>query len=164
MSPRIISLPAFEIIGKSLRVSTNNNAQFERIPVFWGDCHKDGTVATLRQLSNKNLLGDTILGVCSDFADDMSEFTYTVGVEAPGLGTDTEYATLHVPAVSWAIFESKGALPESIQRVWKSIMGDFFPNSDDYTHAAAPEIEVYPYGDPRSDHFQCEVWVPVKPK
>jgi AraC family transcriptional regulator len=64
-------------------------------------------------------------------------------------------------AGTWAIFESRGPLPKSIQNTIKRIYGDWFPTSG-YEHAGGPELEVYSMGDTGSADYYSEVWIPVK--
>lgn len=164
MDYRIVEKPSFKVMGKALRVSAKNGENQRLIPQFWQQCTADGTYARLAGAAPKiGILGDAVLGICADFAPDMSEFTYLIAAEeGPGTSADglEERA---IPASTWAVFKAKGALPDSIQAVWGRIMSEFLP-AGEYAHAQAPDLEVYPPGNPMQPGYQCEVWVPVVKK
>src|SRR5699024_11254119 len=46
---------------------------------------------------------------------------------------------VEVPALTWAIFSSKGAFPETMQETWAKIASEWLPSSD-YELVEAPEI------------------------
>jgi AraC family transcriptional regulator len=156
---RIVEKPSFKVAGKSIRVPTKDGDNFRVIPEFWTECRENRYLETLIDHEpGDRVIGDGILGICLDFADDMSEFTYIIGAE-----TTAVLKTTHIPASTWAVFESVGPLPEAIQRVWSYVMDEFFAVAP-YKHGHAPEIEFYPGGDSRTLDFRCEVWIPVLPK
>jgi AraC family transcriptional regulator len=119
MDYRLVDKPAFCVVGKALRVSTKDGENQRRIPQFWGDCFHDGTHAQLTALASLSVLpGDTMLGICTDFAEDMQEFTYLIAVETQSSAVPEGLIEKAVPAMTWAVFESIGAMPEAIQTVW----------------------------------------------
>lgn len=161
MDYRIVDKPAFGVAGKALRVSTKDGENMRRIPQLWDECHADGSLARLRALAaDRTAPGDVILGICMDFAADMKEFTYMIAAEAGGEGVPEGMVEKAVPALTYAVFEVSGPMPEAIQTVWGRIRSEFFP-SGEYVHAVGPDIEVYPPGDPEQPGYRSEVWVPV---
>jgi len=165
MEFRIEPKPAFTTVGKSIRVSMKDVDNMSVIPQYWDKCVLDGTLDHLKaQMPADAVMGDVTLGICSDFAPDMSEFTYTVGVETQNSGpSGDETAVIAVPETDWAVFGAKGPVRESIQAAWTGIFADFFPN-EPYGHGSAPDLEVYPPGDPSQPDYRYEIWVPVVKK
>jgi AraC family transcriptional regulator len=156
MQPRFVESAGFDIVGKEIRVSMKDGENFRVIPEFWQRSVGDGTVGTLCGLPG----GDgTILGVCADFDTGMNEFTYAIATKSTAAPPDG-FVGRAIPAATWAVFEAAGALPDSIQNVWKTIMSEFFEVGE-YVHAPAPDLEVYPPGNPMASDYRCEVWVPV---
>jgi AraC family transcriptional regulator len=96
-------------------------------------------------------------GVCKDFDQQMQTFDYCIGVDDTG---QDSLESFQIPATTWAIFTSVGALPDAIQDVTKRAYNDWFPTSN-FEHAGTPELEVYLPGDPSQADYRCEVWVPV---
>lgn len=58
-------------------------------------------------------------------------------------------------------FEVHGAMPNVMQEVWNKIFTEWFP-SNGYEHTMTPELEVYTDGDPSSESYYSEIWIPVK--
>lgn len=160
MNYRIVENPGFRIVGKAIRVPIQHNENQTLIPQFWDTCVQNGTIASLIALIDRNaLLGPATLGVCTDFAADMSAFSYLIGIESAERTPEGMVECL-VPASAWAVFESIGPMPGAIQAVWGYIMSEFLP-AGEYAHAPAPDIEVYPEGDPSGADYRSEIWVPV---
>jgi AraC family transcriptional regulator len=90
----------------------------------------------------------------------MQEFTYAIGAEKPGEAVPEGFEVFHIPAATWAVFESIGPMPDAIQTVTKQIFEEWFPSTG-YEHAPAPELEVYLPGDVDSQDYRCQVWVPI---
>ncbi|RSK29299.1 AraC family transcriptional regulator [Bacillus sp. HMF5848] len=159
MNYRIVEKDAFEVIGKTMRVSTVNGENFKRIPEFWQTCNSDGASEGLMQDASD--LG--MLGICMEFEMEQESFTYMIAVEKNnGLHSDN-FVVKKIPSATWAVFEVIGPMPHAIQAVWKRIYGEWFPSTN-YEHANAPEIEVYPSGDPTSENYKTEIWIPVVKK
>jgi AraC family transcriptional regulator len=89
-------------------------------------------------------------------------FTYLIAIQAPAdrSGLPDGCVDVTAEAGTWAIFEAIGAIPTGIQKTFAQIFGEWFATSG-YEHADGPELEVYPPGDPTSDDYRCEGWIPV---
>ena len=107
--------------------------------------------------------GLCVCGVCRDFDMDRDEFTYSIAVNRPvdmtGMPEGSEVFT--VPASTWARFTSRGPLRPNFQEMIKRIFGEWLPASD-WEHAGTAEVEFYPEGDPSSQDYWCEYWIPLK--
>ena len=165
MDYQIVEKPGFKIVGKALRVSTRDGENMKVIPQFWNQTMQAGDVGRLTALmSHGGVVGDAVLGVCTEFQHDQQEFTYLIAVEKEGAPPPDGFVEKEIPAATWAVFESVGALPDAIQKVWGRIFSEFFPSTG-FEHAeGGPELEVYPGGDVAADDYKCEVWVPVVKK
>lgn len=159
MDYKIVDKPAFTVIGKSIEVTTRDGENLRRIPQFWDECNEDGTSDKLIELASSR----EWLGICTDMDMKKEQLTYWIGVEGTPETDAQGYETTVVPAASWAVFRSEGALPHAIQGVWQRIFQEWFPGTG-YEHTGGPEIELYPPGDTRSEDYVCEVWIPVMKK
>ena len=128
---------------------------FKQVPEFWYDCMKDGSHQWICSRAGK--LG--VLGICKDFGKD--EFNYMIGVEEIKDTLPKGYISASIPAATWVVFESVGALPEAIQDLTRRIFTEWLPSTG-YQHDCAPELEVYPVGDTSSTNYRCEIWIPIK--
>jgi AraC family transcriptional regulator len=158
MDYKIIEKEAFELAGKAIRVTTKDGHNFKQVSKFWEDSRKDGTMEKICE----HVGASGVFGVCLDFEEHLEEFTYMIGIEREG-DIPADFALIQVPAATWAVFTSVGALPEAIQEVTRRIFSEWFPATG-YIHDNAPELEVYPEGDTVSPDYRCEVWIPVKKK
>lgn len=65
-----------------------------------------------------------------------------------------------IPAVTWAIFEFVGPMPNAIQNLNKRIYSEWFPTTG-YDRAGEFDMEVYPPGAADDENYRCEIWIPV---
>ena len=165
MDYRIIEKPAFDVIGKARKFTTVNGENFIKIPQFWNEFIEAKHYDVLMKLTQGKVgpvTGADSLGVCIA-GETMEVFTYAIGVQKPE-GADTAgFDIIHIPAATWAIFESVGPMPKAIQDVTVQIFQEWFPSTG-YEHDARPELEVYLPGDPNSPDYRCQVWMPVVKK
>jgi AraC family transcriptional regulator len=159
MDYRIMKKDAFRVVGKALRVRTDDGQNFTKIPEFWTECNADGTADRLMALSDDG----SCLGICAEFNAEMNEFSYLVAVPSTACAVPEGCRELAIPAQTWAVFDAVGRLPQSIQTVTTKIFSEWFPASH-FEHADAPELEVYLPGDMDDDNYRCEVWMPVVKK
>jgi len=156
MDYRIVEKGAFKVVGKSIRVSCRDGENFMRVPQFWRESEKDGTVGRLDTLTGP--LG--MFGICMEFNQPQEEFTYMIGVEKPKGALPAGLVEKEIPAASWAVFDSVGPMPGAVQEMWKRIFSEWLPATG-YEHADAPELEVYPTGNTGDADYRCEVWIPI---
>ena len=163
--PRIVTRPAFEIIGPKTWIEGPDNEQFGR---FWQDCRASGllqTVQSIQQASGKPSgpqTGGAVIGVSRVEADPAQRaFFYMIAVEMPehGLPSGIMEASLErytVPAATWAVFECLGPVPDALVASEMYAFMEWLPASG-YQHALAPEMEVYP----ATEEAYCEFWLPI---
>jgi AraC family transcriptional regulator len=159
MDYRIVERKEYEVVGKLITVSYKDGENLRRIPEFWGECYKDGTVEKLCAVSG----GKDMLGICMDMEFEEEQMSYMIAIENDGISTDSSLTTRKIPAANWAVFASIGPLPGAIQKVWERVFQEWLPATG-YEHAEAPELEVYPLGDTTAEDYRCEAWIPVVKK
>ena len=156
MNYKIVDKERFTVVGKQTRITMVDGENFIQVPKFWEDCMKDGSYQWISSKAGK--LG--VLGICKDFTKD-DEFNYMIGVEEIKDTLPKGYVSATIPAATWAVFESVGALPDAIQNLTRRIFTEWLPSTG-YQHDCAPELEVYPEGDFYSPDYKCEIWIPIK--
>lgn len=167
MKYRIVEQKAFSLVGYKLpTMRMKNFEQFKEIPKFWNEHFSNGNFAKLMSinLSEKHDNGrvDGVLGICVVPDIDSEALNYYIATayekEVPdGMETVT------VPDCTYAVFECKGKIPFSVQDMTRRLYGEWLPNSG-YEWANAPDIERYFDGDPTSEDYVCELWLPVRAK
>jgi AraC family transcriptional regulator len=156
MKYRMEEKEAFTVMGVERRISTVDGRNYVEIPQFWNEIWDVPQGALMTEAVGK--LG--FLGICADLDEEQSEFTYMIAIE--GDETRDQGLTIReIPAQTWAVFESTGPLPKSIQGVWDRIFSEWFPSTG-FEHANAPELEIYPLGETGSEDYSCEIWIPIK--
>lgn len=161
MDYRIMDKPAFTLVGKGIRVSEKDNENLRLVPEFWGKCYQSGFCAQLEEMAEGNgVTGESKLGVCVDYVPETSEFTYFIGVEVTRGAVPAGMIEKQIPAATWAIFESVGPMPHSIQELSKRIYSEWFPATG-YERAGEFDMEVYPPGNVDGQDYRCQVWIPV---
>lgn len=73
------------------------------------------------------------------------------------------FSRLEVPASTWAVFESIGPFPDTLQEVWGRIYSEWFPSSN-YEQIEGPEILWNEHKDVTSPSFKSEIWIPITKK
>ncbi len=156
MNYKIVKKEQFKVAGIKTHVTNNNGENFKIIPRFWDEIEKDGSRSILEK--NKGKLG--IMGICYNFNMETNEFDYIIAIEGDNIHGLENYDVVNIKSNTFAIFESIGSMPNAIQDVWKRIFAEWFPATK-YEHADGPELEVYYPGDPSSNQYKSEVWIPI---
>ena len=156
MDYRIETKEAFQVVGKSIRISAVENDHSQLILKFWMDYGQSEEFAILNAFAGD--LG--LLGIMSDFNEENNEFTYMIAIQAPDDPIENDFEKLEIPISTWAMFKAAGSALEVMPILWQSIYTEWLPGSG-YEQAVTPALEVYPPGDITSSDYQCEAWVPV---
>lgn len=110
---RIVTRDAFRVVGLTLHTSLRDGENLRRVPEFCTACYADGTVDRLRAMR----VDRTLTGVCQD-DHAREEMTYAIAVEPDrSPAADARLQPIEIPAATWAVFTSTGALPEAVHTV-----------------------------------------------
>jgi AraC family transcriptional regulator len=155
MNYRIEERGAFCLAGiREKMAMVGGEENFRRITELWAGLTGDNAG---RIMSVSNGLMDGLVGASANH--DGESFDYYIAATVDD-NVETDFELLHVPATTWAIFESVGALPDAIVNVWRRIFSEWFPTSG-YENAELPTLEIYSEGDTTADDYKCELWVPI---
>lgn len=159
MKYRIEEKGEFRIVGMKKRVPLIYEGVNPEITAMW-ESLDDDTIQTLKALSNVEPAG--LVSASTNFSEgrlDGGELDHYIGAattqEPPG-----HLARLEVPASMWAVFESVGPFPETLQNIWGRIYAEWFPASG-YEQAEGPEILWNESKDISSPTYRSEIWIPV---
>ena len=167
MKYRIVEQKAFRLVGYKLpTMRMKNFEQFKEIPKFWDEHFANGNFAKLMSinLSEKHDNGrvDGVLGICVVPDIDSDALDYYIATAYEGESPEGMEEII-VPDCTYAVFECRGKIPFSVQDMTRRLYGEWLPNSG-YEWANAPDIERYFDGDPTSEDYVCELWLPVRAK
>lgn len=166
MDYRIEKLDAFKVIGKRKQVNKPQNADAtEDISAFWKECGMNGsTQRILGYFPNEPKLKG-LLGICFSAELEASKFPYGIGVEYDGRPVvDDDLEVFEIPAHTYAVFTSRGKMPDAFAETYYKIVTEFFPQSTQYEYAKGMELEVYPSDKTDDPNYTCEIWIAVNEK
>lgn len=163
MNYRIEKKDAFNIVGIMKRVPIVFQGENPSINEMWKTLTMD-RIHELKALSNTAPEG--IIQASTNFSErrmeEKGELDHYIGV-ATTKENPEGYTALKVPHLTWAVFESSGPFPETLQQTWGRIYSEWFPSSN-YEQAEGPEIVSIKTKDLTSLAVKSEIWIPVKGK
>jgi AraC family transcriptional regulator len=109
MPYRIEKKEAFRIVGVRTALADNVEENFRIAPEFWKSFLKSPSYRQVCRLNDRH--PDGILGVNTHISS--GEF-YSYAAAATSQPVPGEMAEMEIPAATWAIFDCRGCLPESI--------------------------------------------------
>lgn len=165
MDYRIEKMDAFQVICKRKTVGKMTGTATEDISAFWAECQALGvTEDIIRCFPDKPKLKG-LLGIC--FSCNMNDnlFPYGIGVEYDGRPiTNKDLEIVEIPAYTYAVFTSRGKMPDAFTETYQKIVTEFFPQNDRYEYGQGVELEVYPSDRVDDPNYTCEIWIAVNEK
>lgn len=163
---RIVTKPAFDIVGYSIRTRNEDGQNNRDITAFWQNYMKGEVGKPLNELA----ASCAEYGICGNFDMESSEFDYIIGVEPKeGAELPEGAARYRYPEQTYAVFTTPKAtheqFVESIQTTWVAIFNEWFPHSG-YEHGGGSEFEYYDercWRD-RNELLEMDIYIPVKRK
>ncbi|AKG03381.1 AraC family transcriptional regulator [Salimicrobium jeotgali] len=163
MNYRIEEKQAFSIVGIKKRVPIVFHGVNPEIASMW-ESLDDEAIKELKNFSNVEPKG--LLSASTNFSEERmeekGELDHYIGVATTNK-CPSNFIQLDVPALTWAIFESVGPFPETLQDIWGRIYSEWFSSSN-YEQIKGPEILWNENKDTSSPKFKSEIWIPVTEK
>lgn len=159
MNYRIVEKKPFNVVGLMRRVKLVYEGVNPEIAAMWQSLNEE-MITTLKSLSNVEPIG--FISASTNFSDDRSEgseLDQYIGVATTN-DHPQQFSQLEVPALTWAVFESVGPFPETLQNIWGRIYAEWFPTSG-YEQVRGPEILWNEDKDVTLPNFRSEIWIPV---
>lgn len=165
MDYRIEKREAFDVVCKRKRVGKPQSANATHdITAMWQEFGIDGTMNRLIDCLPEKPIMKGLLGICFSSELDAKQFPYGIGVEYDGRKVDDDLEIVTIPKNTYAVFTSKGKMPDAFIETYNRIVTEFFPQSTQYEYAENVEFEVYPSQDTTNPDYQCEIWIAVNEK
>jgi len=163
MNYRIEPKEAFNIVGIMKRVPIVFEGENPEIAAMW----KSLTMEKIHQLLNlSDVEPKGMIQASTNFSDGRMEEKGELD-QYIGVGTTQEspkdFTKLEVPALTWAIFESTGPFPGTLQETWGRIYAEWLPSSN-YQVAEGPEMLSIKSKELTSPAVTSEIWIPVLKK
>ena len=165
MDYRIEKREAFQVVCKRKRVEKPQSANATPdITAMWKEYGSDGTMGRLIACMPEQPVMKGLLGICFSSELNAKQFPYGIGVEYDGRKVDEDLEIVTIPAHTYAVFTSKGKMPDAFIDTYHRIVTEFFPQSSQYEYAESVEFEVYSSADISNPDYKCEIWIAVKEK
>lgn len=163
MNYRIVEKENFQLVGFKKRVPIifdGVNAEIAKM----NERLTPEIIRKLKALSNIEPTG--IISASTNFSEgrmeERGELDHYIGA-ATSSDAISEFDVLKVEASTWAVFESIGPFPETLQNIWGRIYSEWFPASG-YEAAQGPEILWNESPDTGNPKYRSEIWIPIKKK
>lgn len=160
MNYRIEEKEPFQIVGIMKRVPIVFHGENPEINAMWKTLNEE-KINKLKELSNVEPKG--IIQASTNFSEDRMEekggLDHYIGVATTNECPEN-FSKLKVPASTWAVFESVGPFPNTLQETWGRIYAEWFPSSS-YQQTEGPEILSIESKDLTSPAVKSEIWIPV---
>ncbi|MEE6262462.1 AraC family transcriptional regulator [Plantactinospora sonchi] len=159
MRYRLVEKDAFTVAGRKARVPMVHEGVNPAIAAFIRSIDPE-TVRRIEELSDQEPHG--LVSVTDDIDPSRAQGTeldyYQAAVTSAAVPEDMQ--SLSVPAGTWAVFESVGEFPKTLQYMWRDVYTQWFP-SNPYQSRPGPEIlrtELSADGTTA----EAEIWIPVE--
>lgn len=165
MDYRIEKREAFQVVCKRKRVGKPQSANATPdITAMWQEFGADGTMGRLIACLPEHPVMKGLLGICFSSELNAKQFPYGIGVEYDGRPIDDDLEVVTIPAHTYAVFTSKGKMPDAFIETYHRIVTEFFPQSAQYEYAENVEFECVFLGGHFGSRYQCEIWIAVNEK
>ena len=158
MDYRITDKEAFSVLAAS-RVFGYEKARQE-VAAFWQEHYASG--------GGEHVCG--MFGINIDPQMGNERFEYLIAdIYNPSKEIPEGFVVRTIPALTWAVFPCKGALPQALQGVNEKIFSEWLPALHEYEFAAGYCVEMYDApdkypGGTGDENYYTEIWIPVKKK
>lgn len=161
MNYRIVVKESFKLVGFKKRVPVI----FEGVNPEIAKMTELLTPEVIKQLKEiSNVEPNGIISASTNFSEgrmqEKGELDHYIGVATSSIET-AEFDVLNIDSGTWAVFESIGPFPETLQNVWGRIYSEWFPSSG-YEAIEGPEILWNESPDTGNPKYRSEIWIPVK--
>ncbi|MFF3084181.1 GyrI-like domain-containing protein [Streptomyces nojiriensis] len=159
MEYKVVEKGEFRVVGRKARVPLVHEGMNPAIATFIREIGQE-TLRRIQDLSDQEPEG--IISASDNLADSRAEGTeldYYHGVvtHAP---VPEDMDALTVRAGTWAVFESSGPFPQTLQYLWRDVFTQWFP-SNPYRSRPGPEILRTRVSQDGTE-ANAELWIPVE--
>ncbi len=159
MRYRIAEKQEFRVVGRKARVPLVHEGMNPAIADFVRSIDQD-TLRRIEALSDQEPRGFVNVSVNLDESRaEGTELDYYQGV-VTGADVPEDMDSVTAPAGTWAVFETSGRFPETIQYLWRDVFTQWFP-SNPYRSRPGPEI-LQARVSADGTEAEAELWIPVE--
>ncbi|GAA4688462.1 AraC family transcriptional regulator [Streptomyces youssoufiensis] len=159
MRYRVVEKERFHVVGRKARVPLVHEGVNPAIAQFIRGIDQE-TLGRITALSDQEPRG--VVGVSHNLDPSRAEGTELDYYHAAVTGADApaDLDVLEVPAGTWAVFDSEGPFPLTLQHLWRDVFTQWFP-SNPYQSRPGPEI-LRTHLSEDGTRAEAELWIPVE--
>jgi AraC family transcriptional regulator len=161
MNYRIVEKESFKLVGFKKRVPIIFEGVNPEIAKM-AELLSSEAIKQLKAISDVEPTG--IISASTNFSEgrmeEKGELDHYIGV-ATSSNETLDFDVLSIEPGTWAVFESIGPFPETLQNVWGRIYSEWFPSSG---YEVTIGLEILWNESPNTDNpnYRSEIWIPVK--
>ncbi|MFE5558238.1 GyrI-like domain-containing protein [Streptomyces sp. NPDC056544] len=159
MEYKVVEKDEFRVVGRKARVPLVHEGPNQAIAAFIRGIGQE-TLRRIQSLSDQEPQG--IISASDNLHDSRAEGTeldYYHGVVTRA-AVPADMDALTVRAGTWAVFESSGPFPQTLQYLWRDVFTQWFP-SNPYRSRPGPEI-LRTRVSRDGTEAKAELWIPVE--
>ena len=158
----------FTVIGYSIVIP--NEEGFRKCPEFWDEQYARRFARLLHTMQPEtpdeqavfdNRIGQYAVCRCLTSGGQDGAFEYMICGEYRGGPVPDGMKLLTLPASDWAEFRCKGALPDSLHKLYDAAYNGWLKDHPEY-RGLGIDIESYSPGNPADPDYECALILPVK--
>lgn len=153
----IKQISEMRLVGKSIRISRDEEQNRIKIPGFWNECQRDGSFTKMILMDQREPKG--LFGLFETCDRDSDEGQYFI-MAASNSPAPEGFVEKLLPASTWAIFDCRGSVPAAIQQGWRYLEQEWIVKYP-FRHGPLPEIEWYSDRNPYADDYLSQIWIPI---
>ncbi|MFC9846665.1 GyrI-like domain-containing protein [Streptomyces sp. NPDC060223] len=159
MRYRVVEKDEFRVVGRKARVPLVHEGMNPGIAAFIRGLGQE-TIRRIEALSDQEPEG--LISVSDNLDDSRAEGTELDYYHAvvTGAAVPDDMDALAVSAGAWAVFESSGPFPQTLQYLWRDVFTQWFP-SNPYQSRPGPEI-LRTRLSQDGTQADAELWIPVE--
>ena len=156
---------AMTLIGFHTEIRPEEGNQ--RCPEFWDREYAAKYARLWQTMQPENAVEHAILengiGMYAICAESENGFAYWIAGLYRGGEVPEGLELFSFPAGEWAVFTTRGPIPESLQALNKAVWQEWLPHEGQKRGAnGRATLEVYSAGNPQSPDYECGILVPIR--
>lgn len=155
--PRFVTAKSFKIIGPELRAAFQDGQEAKKIPLFWERFFNNRTAANIPSKIDSQIF----YGVYKDW-NEIDALSLIACYEVEKTAKPPKGMVLaEIPPSKYAVFTTKGPLPDCLVATWRYIYGEWFPKTC-YERVKGFDFERYDSRVSDTRASEVEIFIPVK--
>ena len=156
---------ALTFIGYHTEIAPDEG--FRKCPEFWDRAYTRKYARLWQTMQPETPIEKALLahgiGMFAICSCNGNGFTYWIAGLYQGGEVPEGLELYSLPASEWAVFTTKGPMPDSLQELITYVWQEWFPTEGMKRQADdMASLEVYSAGDPQSPDYESGIWVPLK--